>query len=137
MSLGRSVRKRSTSVVLALCLLLLGSVKAIAATSHVTAFKTHDVSCYFESVSPDLACDAAGIPRPKLKYQIGAANVSLKPTGRPRVFDNGNGYSAVELKPGSTWERSGIQCKIGTTYVTCTNTDHHGFTIGGGRYKAF
>jgi hypothetical protein len=118
-------------------LVLIGSAEALAATSHVTAFKTQDVSCYFESVSPDLACAAAGIPRPKLKYQIGAANVSLKPTGRASVFDNGNGYSAVELKPGSKWERSGIECTIGQPYVTCTNTDHHGFTIGGGRYKTF
>lgn len=112
-----------------------------SASTRNAAFHTKGgVSCIYDGYTESISCTAAGLPRIQSPFGGGPirAHVFLKRTGKPSLGIDTNGFSPVaKLRPGITWKRPGITCRIGHPLVSCTNLSRHGFTIGGGKYKTF
>ncbi len=115
-------------------------------TSHALLFQNqaHTMDCGVKAPLPHhqaslVLCSAGGIPRPK--GPVGDPFVQIGRQGRPKVvlvsqndFETSN---IATLKPGATWSRLGVTCKVSSKTVTCKNGSKHGFTIGNGKYKPF
>lgn len=116
-------------------------------TSHALLFQNQarTMDCGVKTPLPHhqaslVLCSAGGIPRPK-GGGVGDPFVQIGRHGKPRlVLVSQNDFETSKiatLKPGATWSRLGVTCKVSSKTVTCKNASKHGFTIGNGKYKSF
>jgi len=91
---------------------------------------------------PGLQCAAAGIPRPRQGVGDPFVQLGQGQAGRARLVDESqddlvSSGRYVELAPGSSWSRDGIDCAVARSSVRCTNSAGHGFTLSPGHVHLF
>jgi hypothetical protein len=89
-------------------------------TDLVTANKSEALLC--ESTGGSFVLQASG-PAARLVWH--------------KPFDPLGGQPPTVLARGATWTWNAITCKLTASTITCTNRQHHGFTVGSRAAKTF
>jgi len=106
---------------------------------------THKVDCGIMIGGEDVLCSAKPIPAPPhtTSKDGDPGFVSIGRTGKPKLLrlsqDSFEGSKTGTEYNGTTWTYNGVNCKVATKSVTCTNKSGHGFEIygGGKNYRSF
>jgi hypothetical protein len=107
---------------------------------------THNIHCLYQHSEEYIRCDVIQIdnkPRPRPKdceldwgHGFEISKTSLKGSG-VCASDTVSNLSNPVLKYGQKWQAGKITCQSTPSGLTCTNPNHHGFTLSRSSQKLF